>query len=183
MIQSLYIGVISYTAYLDDFQKPFRHYIFEDFTPPSGKTLKHYEDVTDHVLYQILQNLIDKNGPEPFVQVNTELFFCKLDFETDEELRFKHLPWLEEGLKDFITAGYHEIVGAYYFYLIEEDGKLYFSMLNKIKTEDINLEDDDSDDISYLQSMAEYLKNYFYLEGEDLFPDVTAKLLLKFGGD
>jgi len=114
---------------------------------------------------KIIDILDEINTPPGKEKIGTNFEYerglFRLIIKSDEQLRYKRLPWLEAFLKNYITPD-NIVGGAYFPYLIKEDGILKFATPNRLKIEEQEMEDVTDDDWTYLNEHAELLDSIYY---------------------
>lgn len=149
------------------FMEAFHDYI-EELLPsslPTGCKLIDCKQVINPSTNKILDILDGINTPSHEVgdKTNyvTERGLFRLTIESDKSLKYRRLPWLNNFLKDYVVED-NIVGGAYFPYLIKEDGVLKFATPNRLKIEKQEMEDVTDDDWSFLDAHAELLDSIYY---------------------
>ena len=187
MREELYILIWAVRHSFDPvFMEAFPYYIEDLIQPelPVNCKLIGCEEVVNPQTNKVLDILDGLNTPsgeeETKVNYETERGLFRFIIESDEQLKYRKLPWLENILKNYVVE--ENIVGGAYFpYLIKEDGLLKFATPSRLKIEAQQLEDVSDDDWTFLNEHAELLDSIYYgkpTPEESIFKEAKLSLLM-----
>ena len=187
MIQNIFIilNVFRSEYKEQDFASFIEDGIKEDIKPflPDGVDYSSYtfypDKYIDRIFNQILSKYLNSINEDMPPSIGVERKILNFTFTSEEDIRFKQIPWLEEFVLSKAEEYYNILI--IFPYLIKTDSK--YSFITPRKFFGHNYKNDDSiskfDNFPLLQNAAPFFKHHFYKEDipENCFP-VMAKVLL-----
>lgn len=141
---------------------------------------------SDPYMYQILHNLNQRNTPpsddsNDYVQMNFD--FIELVIESEHDLRYKTIPWLNDRIRSHYSVSDHFMKGGYFFYVTGSESCPMLEIVAQLKNADFDIDETNSgDDFTYIIGLARFIDRYIYYgDAEEYFADTMAKLILQFG--
>lgn len=141
---------------------------------------------SDPYIYQILENLNQNNNPpvdDTKDYVNLTYEFFELVIESDQNLRYRTLPWLNDRIRSYYSVDENINAAGYFFYIIGEEKNPSLEIVARLKTHSADLNETNSgDNFSYILGLAKFIDRYiYYNDAEEHFADTMAKIILQFG--
>lgn len=147
---------------------------------PSSVRLLSAEDITDRYTQQILINLQRKNE-DSTLTVPTQNVVIELAFDSAKPIRYRRHRWLDQGITSYTARPDLVPIGLYGFYLVRKKGMLAWHAVGRCDTGHSIHTDFEEDDMSYLDSQAEFVDDLYYNDGpNEEFAANAAKLALQF---
>lgn len=183
MEEKIYIGFISYNDNHYWFKKSLIDYL-KGIKISNNVILLDIVNYPNPLAFQIYKNVCYNNDDDKsnITDRYESIFMLEFTIKTESSILFKELKWLEKELKKFVTEIYNDFTGIYFSYLIK-DNDYTFKKSNILKGKHGIIEDDTTDDFSFLDNYSKYMKTLLYhpdkIEAvEKLYPSETAFLLL-----
>jgi hypothetical protein len=176
----------------EDVAEEFGQHIKEklnNIEPPEGIKINKWKYFDDPLVFPLLDDLMTKNLPRPSEYMHTEKILIGFNIESEDDLLFKKLDWLEQSIKDTVSS-FKEGICAIVSFLHYNEGK-DIQVIGKAKVFD----NDELDsymtqeyldaDYSPILQYTELLMDHFYTDNEPFVdsdsPHIAAKFLLKYG--